>query len=46
MKGGRSAGSGDDFAFDFTQDRDGKVQRDKVHIIDYIRQRVAHLGEI
>jgi hypothetical protein len=37
VKGGRSAGSGDDFAFDFTQDRDGKVQREKALIIDYIK---------
>jgi len=39
VKGGRAAGSGDDFAFDFTQDRDGKVTRDKAPIVDYIKQR-------
>ena len=39
IKGGVSAGPSDDFAFDFTQDRDGKVSRDKAQIVDYIKQK-------
>ena len=38
VKGGGTAGPSDDFAFDFTQDRDGKVSRAKTPIIDYIKQ--------
>ena len=38
VKGGSAAGPSDDFAFDFTQDREGKVSRDKAPIIDYIKQ--------
>ncbi len=34
-----AAGSADNFAFDFTQDRDGEVLRDKVPIIEYIKQK-------
>ncbi|OGD56005.1 hypothetical protein A3K78_02895 [Candidatus Bathyarchaeota archaeon RBG_13_52_12] len=39
VKGGGSAGPSDDFAFDFTQDRDGILSRDKAPIVDYIKQR-------
>lgn len=39
VKGGGSAGPSEIFAFDFTQDRDGKVQRDKAPIVDYIKQK-------
>ena len=39
VKGGGSAGPNDDFAFDFTQDRDGKVPKEKVPILDYIKQK-------
>jgi hypothetical protein len=39
IKGGRSAGPNDDFAFDFTQDRDGKVPKEKAPIFDYIKQK-------
>ena len=39
VKGGGSAGPNDDFAFDFTQDRDGKVPKEKAPIIDYIKQK-------
>ena len=39
IKGGASAGPSDDFAFDFTQDQDGKVSRDKAPIVDYIKQK-------
>jgi len=39
IKGGSSAGPNDDFAFDFTQDRDGNVSREKAPIIDYIKQK-------
>ena len=45
VKGGRTAGSGDDFAFDFTQDRNGKVQREKAPIIDYIKQKEPFIVE-
>jgi hypothetical protein len=38
VKGGAAAGPSDDFAFDFTQDREGKVSRDKTPIVDYIKQ--------
>jgi hypothetical protein len=38
IKGRGAAGSSDDFAFDFTQDRDGKVSRDKAPIIDSIKK--------
>ena len=33
------AGPSDDFAFNFTQDRDGKVSREKSPIVDYIKQK-------
>ena len=39
VKGGSAAGPSDDFAFDFTQDRDGNFSRDKAPIIDYIKQK-------
>jgi hypothetical protein len=39
LKGGRAAGSTDDFAFDFAKDRDGKVPREKMQIVDYIKKR-------
>ena len=39
VKGGSLVGPSDDFAFDFTQDREGKVSRDKAPIVDYIKQR-------
>jgi hypothetical protein len=39
VKGGGSAGPNDDFAFDFTQDRDGKVPKEKAPIVDYIKQK-------
>jgi len=39
VKGGSAAGPSDDFAFDFTQNREGKVLRDKAPIIDYIKQK-------
>ncbi len=39
VKGGRTAGSNDEFAFDFAQDRDGKTPRDKAPIIDYIKHK-------
>ena len=39
VKGGGAASPSDDFAFDFTQDRDGKMSRDKTPIVDYIKQR-------
>ena len=39
VKGGSAAGPSDDFAFDFTKDIDGKVSREKVPLVDYIKQR-------
>ena len=39
VKGGSSASPSDDFAFDFAQDRDGNMSRDKKSIIDYIKQK-------
>ena len=39
VKGGGSASLSDDFAFDFVSDRDGRVSKDKVPIIDYIKQK-------
>ena len=39
IKGGSSASPSDDFAFDFTQDRDGKVTKDKAPLVDYIKQK-------
>ena len=39
VKGGGLAGPSDDFAFNFTQDRDGKVSREKSPIVDYIKQK-------
>ena len=45
VKGGGAASPSDDFAFDFTQDRDGKVSRDKAPIVDYIKQRVQFQAE-
>ena len=39
VKGGSAAGPSDDFAFDFTQHRDGKVSRAKVPLMDHIKQR-------
>ena len=40
VKGGSAAGPSDDFAFDFTQDRDSKVSRAKVPLMDYISREV------
>jgi hypothetical protein len=34
VKGGAAAGPSDTFAFDFTQDKDGKVSRDKAPIVE------------
>jgi len=39
VKGGRIAGSADEFAFDFALDREGQIPRDKAPIIDYIKKR-------
>jgi hypothetical protein len=38
VKGGGSADPSDDFAFDFSQDRNGVVSKDKSLIIDYIKR--------
>ena len=45
VKGGSAAGPSDDFAFDFTQDRDGRVSKEKEPIIDYIKQKGPFLVE-
>ena len=45
VKGGDSADPSDDFAFDFVSDRDGRVSKDKVPIVDYIKQRGSFQAE-
>jgi hypothetical protein len=39
VKGGGSAIPSDDFAFDFVFERDGTIMKDKIQIVQYIKER-------
>ena len=39
VKGGGSSIPSDDFAFDYVFDRDGSIMKDKIQIVQYIKER-------
>ena len=39
VKGGGSAIPSDDFAFDYVFDRDGSIAKDKIQIVQYVKER-------